>query len=45
VLANEVLDAGEHRMIFNGCNLASGVYFIRLEASNRVQTEKMVMLK
>jgi hypothetical protein len=44
-LLNEILNAGEHRMTFDGSTLSSGVYFIRLEADHRMQTEKMVLLK
>jgi hypothetical protein len=45
VLANEVFSAGEHRITFDGSNLSSGVYFVRLEAGQHLKTEKMVMLK
>jgi hypothetical protein len=45
VLVNEVLSSGEHRITFEGSSLSSGVYFARLEAGNRMQTEKMVLLK
>jgi hypothetical protein len=45
VLANEVLDSGEHHVTFSSTNLASGVYFIRLEAGHQIQTAKIVMLK
>jgi len=45
VLTNEVLSAGEHSVTFRGTNLSSGVYFVRLEAGQQMQTEKMVLLK
>jgi len=45
VLTNEVLNAGEHCVTFDGSALSSGVYFVRLEAGHHVQTEKMVLLK
>jgi hypothetical protein len=45
VLVNEVLSSGEHRITFEGSSLSSGVYFARLEAGNRMKTEKMVLLK
>jgi hypothetical protein len=45
VLTNEVLNAGEHRLTFNGSSLSSGVYFIRLEAGHHMQTEKLILLK
>jgi hypothetical protein len=45
VLTNEVLNAGDHRLTFNGSSLSSGVYFIRLEAGHHMQTEKLILLK
>ncbi len=37
--------AGVHTAVFNGQNLASGVYFYRLQASNFSVVRKMVLLK
>jgi hypothetical protein len=45
VLANEMLDAGEHCLTFDGSGLSSGVYFVRLQSGQHTQTEKMVLLK
>jgi hypothetical protein len=45
VLANGVLSEGEHNITFDGSALSSGVYFVRLEAGNQMQAEKMVVLK
>jgi hypothetical protein len=45
ILTNQVFSVGEHRLTFMGSNLSSGVYFIRLEAGNHMQTEKLVLLK
>jgi len=45
VLVNELFNAGEHSMTFDGSELASGVYFIRLKADNHMQIEKLVLLK
>jgi hypothetical protein len=45
VLANEVLDAGEHRVTFDGSSLASGIYFARMQGRDFVGIQKMVLLK
>jgi len=45
VLANEVLNAGDHRVVFDGSDLASGVYFYKLQAGNFNKVNKMVYLK
>jgi len=37
--------AGEHRAIINGERLASGVYFLKLAAGNRIATRKIVCVK
>jgi hypothetical protein len=45
VLVNERRDSGAHEVKFDGSNLASGVYFYRLEAGDFVQSKKLVLLK
>lgn len=45
VLVNERRDAGVHEVKFDGSNLASGVYFYRLQAGDFVQSRKLVLLK
>jgi hypothetical protein len=45
VLANEVFNAGDHCVTFDGSTLSSGVYFIQLEARQHMQTGKLVLLK
>lgn len=45
VLVSTVLNAGEHRISFDGSALPSGLYFARLEAGQEIQTRKMVLLK
>jgi hypothetical protein len=45
MLVDGMLEAGEHRVTFDGSNLASGLYFYRLEAGSFVQIRKVVMLK
>lgn len=37
--------AGSHIVTFNASQLASGVYFYRLQANNRVMVKKMLLLK
>ena len=37
--------AGYHEVIFNGSSLASGVYFVRLDAGDFTQTQKVVLMK
>ncbi len=44
-LVDSRMDAGSHIVEFNAMNLASGVYFYRLEAGNYVMSKKMVLLK
>jgi photosystem II stability/assembly factor-like uncharacterized protein len=41
----EFKQAGSYIVDFNGSNLASGVYFYRIEAGNFVQVKKMVLIK
>lgn len=42
---NEAYKAGYYTIQFNGSNLASGVYFFRLNAGNYVSTKKMILMK
>ncbi|MGQ9805769.1 MAG: T9SS type A sorting domain-containing protein [Chlorobiales bacterium] len=44
-LVNEVKAAGAYTVPFNASNLASGVYFYRLQAGSFVQTKKMMLVK
>jgi len=41
----ERLEAGAHEVTFNGSNLASGVYFCRLEFDGRSHLRKMLLVK
>jgi len=44
-LVNEVKPAGVYTVPFNASNLASGVYFYKLQAGSFVQTKKMLLVK
>jgi hypothetical protein len=39
------LQAGEHSVVFDGSELASGINFVRMDAAGISQTRKMVLLK
>ncbi|NWF90512.1 MAG: T9SS type A sorting domain-containing protein [Ignavibacteriaceae bacterium] len=45
VLVNEIQNPGKYQVEFNKQNLASGIYFYRLEADNSVHVKKMILLK
>ncbi len=44
-IINGKMAAGNHEIIFNSNNLASGVYFYRLQAGNFIQSKKMILAK
>ena len=44
-LVNEEKTAGIYSVQFNGSNLASGIYFYRIQAGDFVQTNKLVLMK
>ena len=44
-LVNKVEQPGSYRVQFDGSNLASGVYFCRLQAGTFTQTRKLLLLK
>jgi hypothetical protein len=44
-LVNEKMQAGSHTVQFKANNLATGVYFYRLEAGSYVDVKKMLLLK
>jgi hypothetical protein len=45
VLVNEEQDKGYHKTVVNADNLASGVYFYKLQAGALVETKKMTLMK
>ncbi|MEX2410017.1 MAG: T9SS type A sorting domain-containing protein [Candidatus Paceibacterota bacterium] len=44
-LVNGVQPAGEHQVQFNASGLSSGLYFVRMEASGFLKTQKITLLK
>jgi hypothetical protein len=45
LLVNERTEAGVHEVKFEGANLASGVYFYRLQAGDFVASKRLLLLK
>ncbi len=45
LINNEYKEAGRYNAMFNGSNLASGIYFYTIEAGNFTATRKMVLIK
>ena len=45
VLVDEVMNAGEQRVAFNGQGLASGIYFVRLAGAGQMQTRKVLLVR
>ena len=44
-LMNEVKQPGNHSILWDARDMASGVYFYRLEAGTFVQTKKMILIR
>ncbi|RKY94893.1 MAG: hypothetical protein DRQ01_01235 [Ignavibacteriae bacterium] len=44
-LVNEEKPAGEHEILFDGSELASGMYFYQLKVGNLSDTKKMILLR
>ncbi|HES60261.1 MAG TPA: T9SS type A sorting domain-containing protein [Caldithrix sp.] len=45
VVLNEQVNAGNHKVTFNGTALSSGLYFYKLVAGENVSVKKMMLLK
>ena len=44
-LVNELKQPGRYEAVFDGRNLASGVYLYRMQAGSFVQTRKLLMIR
>jgi hypothetical protein len=44
-LINERKSPGKYKVIFDGLNIAGGIYFYQLITDNYFQTKKMILLK
>ena len=44
-LIDEPLEAGEHKVVWDGSQVASGLYFYRIEANQYSATRKLILLK
>ena len=42
---NGMYNTGTHDIVFNGSNLASGIYFIQLITDHKVDYQKIMLLK
>ncbi len=45
VLVNNVMKAGNHKLVFNGARLASGVYFYVMRTGEKIFKHKMLLMK
>jgi hypothetical protein len=45
ILVNQVQRAGHHTVTFNANNLASGMYYAKLQADGKSQIRKMMLTK
>ena len=44
-LVNEYMNAGYHTITWNASNMASGMYFVKVEAGSNVAVQKMMLMK
>jgi len=45
ILKNEYFTSGRHEVVFDGSNMASGIYFYKIEAGEFSDSKKMVLIK
>jgi len=44
-LVNEPMAAGDYTRTFNAAGMATGVYFVKFEGNNFMQTQKITLMK
>jgi M6 family metalloprotease-like protein len=44
-LVNNTLTAGRHRVVFEGNGIPSGIYFVRIETKDYLNTKKLILMK
>ncbi len=44
-LVNEIKQPGIYKVVFDGSDLSSGIYFYKIEAGSFIQTKRMILLK
>ena len=44
-LVNDHMEAGYHSITWNASNIPSGMYLVRVQAGNNVETQKLMLLK
>ena len=44
-LADNLMDAGYHQVVWDANQMASGMYFIKMTAGDYVDTQKIMLLK
>ncbi|RPH96016.1 T9SS C-terminal target domain-containing protein [candidate division KSB1 bacterium] len=45
VLTDKIYPVGEHKLIFDGSSLPSGIYFARIQSGDYIATHKLLLLK
>ena len=45
ILLNDFYDMGKHTITWDGSHQSSGMYFVRLESGEFIQTRKVVLVK
>ena len=44
-LANHIMSAGYHSVIWNGDNFSSGIYILKIQADKQLETQKLMLIK